>query len=213
MIGTFGKIGCFSFQSYKLLNSGEGGVLVTDDPEILAKAVIMSGAYEHNWKKHIGLKRCFEKWQNKLPLYNLRLNNLSAVLLNAQLPELERRVQDGRRNHDPWLSIRILHGIAAGFWRRVLDIEKGVEDLEGEQLFSAACAVKQSACLREGHISSKEHREYSSALSNHLRDAGYDPSSPNNGSNDFSRAAHLGADLLRPQSHSPKRSTRYLGVT
>ena len=114
MIGTFGKIGCFSFQSYKLLNSGEGGVLVTDDPEILAKAVIMSGAYEHNWKKHIGLKRCFEKWQNKLPLYNLRLNNLSAVLLNAQLPELERRVQDGRRNHDltaerlnrsPWISV------------------------------------------------------------------------------------------------------------
>ena len=105
---------------------------------------------------------------------------------------------DGRRNHDPWLSIRILHGIAAGFWRRVLDIEKGVEDLEGEPLFSVARAVKQLACLGEGHISFKEHPEYRAALSKHLQDAGYDPSSPNNGSNDFSRAAHPVADLLRP---------------
>ena len=51
-IGTLGEIGCFSFQSYKLINAGEGGILVTDDPEIAARAVIMSGAYEHNWKKH-----------------------------------------------------------------------------------------------------------------------------------------------------------------
>ncbi|TMV63968.1 aminotransferase class I/II-fold pyridoxal phosphate-dependent enzyme, partial [Thioclava sp. BHET1] len=31
-IGTIGKIGCFSFQSYKMINAGEGGILVTDDP-------------------------------------------------------------------------------------------------------------------------------------------------------------------------------------
>ena len=50
-IGTIGRIGCFSFQSYKLVNAGEGGMFVTDDPELAARAVIMSGAYEHNWKK------------------------------------------------------------------------------------------------------------------------------------------------------------------
>ena len=42
-IGTIGDIGCFSFQSYKLLNSGEGGIFITDNPELFAKAVIMSG--------------------------------------------------------------------------------------------------------------------------------------------------------------------------
>ena len=47
-IGTLGKIGCFSFQSYKLVNAGEGGILITDDPDLLARAVIMSGAYEEN---------------------------------------------------------------------------------------------------------------------------------------------------------------------
>ncbi|MBB96872.1 MAG: aminotransferase [Rhodobacteraceae bacterium] len=106
-IGTIGKIGCFSFQSYKMVNAGEGGIMITDDADLIARAVIMSGAYEHNWKKHRGfdqgnneLAAAFAKWQNQLPLYNLRLNNLSAVISRAQLPELERRVTDGRANHD-----------------------------------------------------------------------------------------------------------------
>ena len=118
-IGTLGRVGCFSFQSYKLINSGEGGILVTDDADLVARAVIMSGAYEHNWAKHIGgsdpaLEAAFARWQNKLPLYNLRLSNLSAAIIRAQLPELARRVRDGRANHDyvaealnssPWLDV------------------------------------------------------------------------------------------------------------
>ncbi|HBZ42669.1 MAG TPA: aminotransferase, partial [Maritimibacter sp.] len=121
-IGTIGKIGCFSFQSYKMLNAGEGGVLISDDPDIIARAVIMSGAYEHNWKKHktpdgqnsTELADAFARWQNKLPLYNQRLSNLSAAVIRPQIPELERRVTDGLRNHDyvaaklntsPWIDV------------------------------------------------------------------------------------------------------------
>jgi len=113
-IGTIGRIGCFSFQSYKLLNAGEGGILVTDDADLAARAVIMSGAYEHNWKKHPVLGDACARWQNRLPLYNTRLSNLSAALVRAQIPEVPRRVRDGRRNHDhvaeeldrsPWLSV------------------------------------------------------------------------------------------------------------
>ncbi|OOY31563.1 aminotransferase class I/II-fold pyridoxal phosphate-dependent enzyme [Thioclava sp. F36-6] len=99
-IGTIGKIGCLSFQSYKLINAGEGGILLTDDPELAARAVIMSGAYEHNWKKHPGLQNSFHHWQNKLPLYNCRMQNLSAAVIRPQLAEVERRVNDGRANHD-----------------------------------------------------------------------------------------------------------------
>ena len=43
-IGTIGRVGCFSFQSYKLVNAGEGGIMITDDPDLIARAVIMSGA-------------------------------------------------------------------------------------------------------------------------------------------------------------------------
>lgn len=113
-IGTIGKIGCFSFQSYKLVNSGEGGILVTDDPELAARATIMSGAYEHNWKKHDGLQNSFARWQNQLPLYNMRMQNLSATVIRPQLPLVAERVEKGRANHDhvaarlngsPWLHV------------------------------------------------------------------------------------------------------------
>lgn len=118
-IGTLGNIGCFSFQSYKLVNAGEGGILVTDDPDLVARAVILSGAYEHMWQKHLthgdnALASAFARWQNKLPLYNLRLSNLSAAIIRSQLPEIEARVRDGRRNHDhvaraicqsPWIDV------------------------------------------------------------------------------------------------------------
>lgn len=99
-IGTIGQIGCFSFQSYKMINAGEGGIMITDNADLIARAIIMSGAYEHNWKKHSALRAACEHWQNKLPLYNVRMNNLSAALIRPQLPELARRVTDGRRNHD-----------------------------------------------------------------------------------------------------------------
>ena len=113
-IGTVGKIGCFSFQSYKMINAGEGGILITDDPELAARCVIMSGAYEQNWKKHPGMQNSFMLWQNKLPLYNMRMQNLSAAVIRPQLAELARRVAVGRSNHDrvadhlnasPWLDV------------------------------------------------------------------------------------------------------------
>lgn len=118
-IGTIGRVGCFSFQSYKMVNAGEGGILITDDADLVARAVIMSGAYEHNWEKHMergdnALAVAFARWQNRLPLYNLRLNNLSAAIIRPQLPEIDRRVRDGRENHDylaarlnasPWLHV------------------------------------------------------------------------------------------------------------
>jgi dTDP-4-amino-4,6-dideoxygalactose transaminase len=99
-IGTLGRIGCFSFQSYKLLNAGEGGILVTDDDDLIARMVIMSGAYEHNWRKHAATNPHFDRWQNRLPLYNTRLGNLSAAVIRPQLAELPRRVRDGLANHN-----------------------------------------------------------------------------------------------------------------
>ncbi|HBM59516.1 MAG TPA: aminotransferase [Citreicella sp.] len=120
-IGTLGRVGCFSFQSYKLVNAGEGGILVTDDADLVARAVILSGAYEHNWRKHMApgdnsaaLEEAFARWQNRLPLYNMRLSNLSAAVIRPQLRLVAQRVMDGRRNHDhvaealsrsPWIDV------------------------------------------------------------------------------------------------------------
>ena len=113
-IGTIGKIGCFSFQSYKLVNAGEGGIMITDDADLVARAIIMSGAYEHMWKKHDIIEAAMQRWQNQLPVYNLRLSNLSAAVIRPQIPCVPDRVTQGRRNHDyvaqalnhsPWLTV------------------------------------------------------------------------------------------------------------
>jgi len=113
-IGTIGKVGCFSFQSYKLLNGGEGGILITDDDDLIARCVIMSGAYESNWQKHELDCNTFSKYQNELPLYNTRLNNLSAAVIRPQIQHVDQRINDGLRNHtlmaaqlnaSPYLSV------------------------------------------------------------------------------------------------------------
>jgi dTDP-4-amino-4,6-dideoxygalactose transaminase len=44
-IGTFGVASAFSAQTYKHLNSGEGGFLVTDSDAMAAKAILHSGSY------------------------------------------------------------------------------------------------------------------------------------------------------------------------
>ena len=105
-IGTIGRVGCFSFQSYKLVNAGEGGMLVTRDPDLIARAVIMSGAYEHNWKKHPVVSDRFSHWQNRLPLYGLRMSNLAAAVALPQISDIPRRARQGRENHD-YLAARL----------------------------------------------------------------------------------------------------------
>jgi len=99
-VGTIGAVGCFSFQSYKMVNGGEGGILLTDDPDIIAKAVFMSGAYEHNWAKHGYTEVPFEKYQNLFPLFNLRMNNLSAAVIRPQIPLIDERVSKGLDNYN-----------------------------------------------------------------------------------------------------------------
>ena len=43
--GRWGRFGCYSTQTYKHINSGEGGLIVCDDPEIMARMVVLSGSY------------------------------------------------------------------------------------------------------------------------------------------------------------------------
>lgn len=44
--GHHGEIACISSQSYKMLNSGEGGFALTDDDVLAAKLIMVIGAYE-----------------------------------------------------------------------------------------------------------------------------------------------------------------------
>jgi dTDP-4-amino-4,6-dideoxygalactose transaminase len=92
--GSFGKIGCFSTQTYKHMNSGEGGLLVTDDEDIIAKAIIHSGSYML-YDKHVSRPpvEVFEKFKLITPNYSCRMDNLRAAILRPQLQELDRRCE------------------------------------------------------------------------------------------------------------------------
>jgi dTDP-4-amino-4,6-dideoxygalactose transaminase len=96
--GTWGKVGCYSAQTYKHINSGEGGLLVTDDQDVAAQAILMSGCYMM-YDQHI-LKPgadVFERWKYTTPNFSMRLSNLAAALLRPQIALLADR---GKRwNH------------------------------------------------------------------------------------------------------------------
>lgn len=91
--GTFGKIGCYSFQSYKIINTGEGGVFITDDDEIFAKALFYSGVFEDNWEKHIFKSPLIQKYQKKLPVYNHRMSEITAAIARPQIAMIKEKVK------------------------------------------------------------------------------------------------------------------------
>lgn len=92
--GTFGSAGCFSFQSNKIINAGEGGMLVTDNEELFVKATYLSGAYEANYRKHFGESDLFEKFGKRFPAHNVRMSNLTAAVARPQIEMIEYK---GRR--------------------------------------------------------------------------------------------------------------------
>lgn len=103
--GTWGRVGCFSVQSYKHANGGEGGLLVTDDDDVAAQAILMSGSYMH-WRGHAvrPADDVFERWKYTTPNFSLRLSNLVAAIVRPQLGEaLADRCRRWNERHD-WLA-------------------------------------------------------------------------------------------------------------
>lgn len=92
--GSFGAVACFSTQTYKHINSGEGGLLVTDDPQIIARAIIHSGSYML-YEMHTSRPEMsdFEELKTMVPNYSSRMDNLRASLLRPQLRDLDRQCE------------------------------------------------------------------------------------------------------------------------
>jgi len=88
--GNFGTVATFSTQTYKHMNSGEGGFLTTNDAEIAARAVVSSGSYML-YGRHgaIPAEDIFQKVRLHSPNYSGRMDQMRAAILRAQLPLLE----------------------------------------------------------------------------------------------------------------------------
>jgi dTDP-4-amino-4,6-dideoxygalactose transaminase len=91
--GRFGIIGCYSTQTYKHANSGEGGFLITDDAEIAARAIMLSGSYML-YERHLAAPEpeVFERIKYDTPNVSGRMDNLRAAILRPQLADLPAQV-------------------------------------------------------------------------------------------------------------------------
>ncbi|MFY0633078.1 MAG: aminotransferase class I/II-fold pyridoxal phosphate-dependent enzyme [Vannielia sp.] len=91
--GRHGAVACYSTQTYKHMNSGEGGLLVSDDEDIAARAVLLSGSYML-YERHTAAPgpEVFARHRMDTPNISGRMDNLRAAILRPQLRELPRQI-------------------------------------------------------------------------------------------------------------------------
>jgi len=88
--GRWGLVGCYSTQTYKHMNSGEGGLLVTDDDDLMARAIMLSGSYML-YERHgtVPPAEAFEAVKYDTPNVSGRMDHLRAAILRPQLCALD----------------------------------------------------------------------------------------------------------------------------
>ncbi len=99
--GQFGLAGAFSSQSYKQFNTGEGGLIVTDDEDLAARAILMSGSYML-YPQHAAApsEAVFARWKGAAANHSMRMSALVAAILRPQLSLLPARNARWREVHD-----------------------------------------------------------------------------------------------------------------
>lgn len=96
--GSFGHMSCFSFYANKLVTSGEGGIVVTNDESLARRASMLKDqAFGKNRFIHEDIG------------YNFRMNNLTAAYAYASFEEVETSL-DSRINN-AFLYSKLLHDI------------------------------------------------------------------------------------------------------
>jgi perosamine synthetase len=86
MTGTFGLMGCFSFYANKVITTGEGGMVVTDDAAIADRLRLLRN-----------LAFTQPRFRHELAGYNFRMTAYQAAMGVAQLAKIEAIVRDKRR--------------------------------------------------------------------------------------------------------------------
>ena len=133
--GTFGRMGVLSFNGNKVITTGGGGAILTDDVELArhAKHLTTTAKLPHRWAyvhDEIG--------------YNYRLPNINAALGCAQLEQLPGFIDAKRKLHARYLAAfagiaqaRILSepvGCSSNYWLQTLLLDDSVTGLRDELL-------------------------------------------------------------------------------
>jgi perosamine synthetase len=94
-LGTWGDIGCFSFEEKKLMTTGDGGMMVTNDPGLFkdVKAMRWVGIDKDNWKSakaYTDINQDAMHWFYEINVlgYKYNMNDLAASIGLVQLKKL-----------------------------------------------------------------------------------------------------------------------------
>ena len=82
-LGTMGLAGAYSFNFYKTINAGDGGMVVTDDEELYRRA------FAFHDQGHLPLRNGVEVGHRSVIGLNFRMTELTAAVLLAQLRKLD----------------------------------------------------------------------------------------------------------------------------
>lgn len=101
--GRWGAVGCYSCQTYKHVNSGEGGLIVTDDADLAAKMILLSGSYMLYARNGTAPpEEVFARHKGEMPNVSGRMDELRAAILRPQLADLP---EQARRWNDRYVAL------------------------------------------------------------------------------------------------------------
>jgi len=100
-LGRSASVACYSSQSAKVINSGEGGFFMTDDDELAAKAACYAGCYEQLYLQHVVAPPAavFDRVKFETPNYSLRMSDLAAACVRPQIRSLDARIAQYNRRY------------------------------------------------------------------------------------------------------------------
>lgn len=125
--GRFGEVGCFSFNGNKIVTSGGGGVIVTNN-EVLAnkaKHLTTQAKKTHRWE-----------YEHDQVGYNYRMPNLNAALACAQLDQLETFLESKRQLANRYKSFFKENGVIfktepvdskSNYWLNAIELKNRTE--------------------------------------------------------------------------------------
>ena len=134
--GTIGKLGCLSFNGNKIITTGGGGMILTDDSEMAENAKYLTTQAKDDKVRYV---------HNEIG-YNFRLTNIQAAMGVAQLEKLSKFLEIKKKNYlkykkeiskIPGLHVADVPNYAENnYWMVSIQIDKDIYGKDGEQLMA-----------------------------------------------------------------------------
>ena len=157
-VGSFGDMACFSFYANKIITTGEGGMVITNNEEFAERLRLL---------RNLGFTT--PRFRHEVLAYNFRMTGYQAAMGVAQLNKIEQIISEKRRvaqtynrylNDNPGLQLPVeLDWARNVYWMYALTVKSDF-GLSRDQLISKLaeagietrtffCPMNQQPCLQD----------------------------------------------------------------